>query len=187
VNLPRKHKGDAPRYQDVPPEKIPVVALPGGKEGSEVRVIAGSSCGHSGPVDTRTPITYVDVRLQPGDELVQPTPASENAMAYVYRGAGVFGPERKPAVEGDLVLFAPGSAATLRATDGAPLQCLFLAGEPLGEPIVSYGPFVMNTEEEIYQAFEDYRSGRFGAIAGADERRAATDAARAKSTAEGRR
>jgi redox-sensitive bicupin YhaK (pirin superfamily) len=108
-------------------------------------------------------------------------------MAYVYRGAGVFGPERKPAVEGDLVLFAPGSAATLRATDGAPLQVLFLAGEPLGEPIVSYGPFVMNTEEEIYQAFEDYRGGRFGAIAGAEERRAATDAARAKSTAEAAR
>lgn len=145
VNLPAKHKRDPPRYQDVPPERIPVVPAPGGKAGSEVRVVAGSCAGVTGPVETRTPITYLDVRLAAGDALEQPTPASQTAMVYIYRGRGVFGPEGgagpRPASEGDLVLFAPGELVTLRAAPDAEMRAIFLAGEPLKEPVVSYGPF----------------------------------------------
>lgn len=159
VNLPAKHKRDPPRYQDVPPERIPVVPAPGGKAGSEVRVVAGTCAGVTGPVETRTPITYLDVRLAPGDSLVQATPAGQStAMAYIYRGRGLFGPEAaaggsagagagggaggpRPASEGDLVLFAPGELVTLRAAPDAEMRAIFLAGEPIKEPVVSYGPF----------------------------------------------
>ena len=162
-----------PRYQEVPAATIPHGKIPGASADSEVIVIAGECVGIKGPVETRTPITYVDVRLAPGDELTQATPASHTAMAYIYHGSGMFGPERKVAGEGQLVLFDSGDDATMRAGEKG-LRFLFLAGEPLKIPVVSHGPFVMTTMEEIEQAFEDYHSGKLGAIPGAEERYAET-------------
>lgn len=86
VNLPKAHKMDPPRYQDVPPEKIPTAAIPGAASAeSVVKVVAGSSCGITGPVETKTPIVYLDVHLKAGDKLVQEVPADHNVLIYVYR------------------------------------------------------------------------------------------------------
>lgn len=181
VNLPAKDKMTPPRYQDVPPEKIPEVAVPGAKHASSVvRVIAGESCGASAVIGTRTPIGYLDIRLGPGDTLTQPVARGHVAFAYVYRGKGLFGPpsEAVHASESALVQIGEGDVFTIAGAGADGVKCLLISGEPIREPIARYGPFVMNTRDEIQQAFDDFRSGRMGEIEGAEERYARTEAAR---------
>ena len=118
--------------------------------------------GRKAVIDTRTPIFYLHVTLLPGASMTQPAPADHNAFAWVVRGDGRFGKERKKAVEAEVVLFASdGDAMTLSASDVAPLDVLLIGGVPLREPIARYGPFVMNTKAEIVQAVEDFQNGRF--------------------------
>jgi redox-sensitive bicupin YhaK (pirin superfamily) len=171
VNLPAAKKLNPPRYQDVSPDLIPSVRIPGASsEESVVKVIAGQALGTTGPVETTTPILYYDLILQPGDSFTQEIPEGYNLLSYVYRGKGQFGAKNTVAEEGTMVKFGSGSTLQVTAAKDSFLKCLVLGGAPIGEPVVSHGPFVMNTEEEIYQAFEDYRAGKLGTIEGAEAR-----------------
>src|SRR5437588_2994246 len=165
VNLPQQKKMMQPRYQEIPSASIPVARTDDGLV--SVRVIAGESLGARAVIETVTPIMYLHFTLQPGGRVSQPVPQGYNAFAYVVDGEGLFGAEGERAGDGQMVMFvADGDEVMIAnpADAGAPLEVLLIAGVPLNEPVVRYGPFVMNTEAEIYQAVEDYRSGRMGAI-----------------------
>ncbi len=165
VNLPRRDKMMQPRYQEIPSAKIPVAESSDGQV--KVRVIAGESLGARAVIDTRTPILYLHFLLQPGAKIEQPVPAEYNAFAYVLAGEGLFGRTLERAKKSQMVLFArDATAVSMMApkAGNATLSVLLIAGVPLGEPVVRYGPFVMNTEGEIRQAIEDYQNGRMGVI-----------------------
>jgi len=157
VNLPRKRKMIPPRYQDTPSERVPEVVLEDGK--SKVRVIAGEFKHVKAVIETNTPILYLHALLEPGVELKHPVSIDNNIMAYLISGKGEFGEneEEKSAAEGQLVLFSnDGDSISLRSTVDSSLELLILGGTPINEPMVRYGPFVMNTKEEIFQAFRDF-------------------------------
>jgi quercetin 2,3-dioxygenase len=161
VNLPTRDKKMAPRYQEVKAAGIPEARTPDGRV--IVRVLAGEALGVRARIDTRTPIEYLDCRLEPGASFEKPLAAGDNAFAYVVDGSGVFGKDSIPAGDGDLVLFATdGDAALLRSDPRTGLRALLIAGTPLREPVARYGPFVMNTRSEILEAAEDFRLGRLG-------------------------
>ncbi|PWT91625.1 MAG: pirin family protein [Blastocatellia bacterium] len=161
VNLPRRDKMIAPRYQEIPAERIPIATSEDGL--STVRVIAGESLGVRAVIETRTPIMYLHFTIQPGGSVTQKLPSEYNAFAYVVGGQASFGEET--ATRGQMVMFERDANQVLLENNGnSTLDALLIAGVPLGEPVVRYGPFVMNTKEEIVQAFEDYRTGRMGAI-----------------------
>jgi redox-sensitive bicupin YhaK (pirin superfamily) len=165
VNLPRGDKMSSPRYQEIPAARIPVAQDAEGLV--SVRVIAGEALGARAVIETRTPIIYLHFTIQPGGRVAQPVPAEYNAFSYVVEGEGLFGRDEERGGDGQMVLFGrDGDAAVLKnpADAASPLEVLLIAGVPLNEPVARYGPFVMNTREEIYQAVEDYRSGRMGAI-----------------------
>ena len=140
--------------------------------GSLVRIIAGSLDGIAGPGITQTPIAYAHATISPGAQLALEWPADFNALVYVLSGRGYVGIERRPLDEGQLAVFGPGGALSLSAADSQPKAAaasggwnvLLLGGLPIREPIARYGPFVMNTREEIIQAVEDYQHGRLGTI-----------------------
>ncbi|XP_077993445.1 uncharacterized protein LOC144447349 [Glandiceps talaboti] len=178
VNLPAVDKYIAPRYQDTPPEKIPVVQTPDGKV--EVKVIAGKSLGTQAYIETRTPIMFLDIHLQPGASFTQEVPESYNGFAYIWRGAGFLGHDKKPAKMGQVGELTAGSVFTMQADDNQVCHILLLAGVPLNEPVARYGPFVMNTQEQIKQAIRDYDSGRMGRITGSEKRYAQTAASKQK-------
>jgi len=158
VNLPRKDKAATPGYQPITDADIPRVPLAGG---GEVRVIAGTYGDARGPAHTFTPITMLDVTLQPGARLPVTLPASYNALAVVAQGRVQAGDST--AATGELVLFG-NDADRLELTATQASHVIILAGQPLDEPVVAYGPFVMNTFDEIRQAFVDVNSGKFGPI-----------------------
>jgi redox-sensitive bicupin YhaK (pirin superfamily) len=164
VNLPRRDKLMPPRYQEVPSANIPVAHSADGAV--TVKVIAGEALGARAVIDTRTPILYLHYTLQPGAQVMQRVPPDYNTFAYVIDGEGVFSTSDGTAAAGHLVLFENGGdQVSIAATEGTSLQVLLIAGMPLREPVVRYGPFVMNTREEIAQAIEDYQKGRMGNIA----------------------
>jgi len=165
VNLPRQEKMAKPRYQEIPREQIPTATSADGLV--TVSVVAGEALGQKAVIETHTPIMYLHYAVKPGGVVTQPVPSEYNAFAYIVEGSGLFGEDREEAVDGQMVLFAPdGHAVRLenRPEANGSLEVLLIAGVPLNEPIARYGPFVMNTEAEIHQAFEDYRQGRMGAI-----------------------
>jgi redox-sensitive bicupin YhaK (pirin superfamily) len=160
VNLPARDKMTAPRYQDIPPAHIPVVAL---GVGVEARVIAGEIGGVRGPVDgIATQPLYLDVRMAPGRRVSVPAAAGHTAFAYVYQGAATLGPaeSRQTVTAGQLAVLGDGDGIPATTSEEA-ARFLLLAARPLREPIARYGPFVMNTREQIAQAVEDYQQGRF--------------------------
>ncbi len=161
VNLPRADKMMRPRYQHISAEAMPTAVSEDGGVG--VKVIAGDSLGASAMIDTRVPIQYLHFTIQPGKSVTQPVGRADNAFAYVLRGTGVFGPDAAFASEGQGVLFgAVGNAVAIAADRGATeaLSVLVLSAAPLNEPIARYGPFVMNTRDEIKQAITDFNDGR---------------------------
>ena len=163
INLPRDRKMIPPRYQDTPAEKIPEVLLEDGA--SKVRVIAGEFQTTRAVIETNTPILYLHIKLQAGMNIVQPVTSDHNCMAYIIEGHGLFGAEKEPqsASEGQLVLFARnGDEVCLSSGKDSPVELLLLAGRPFNEEIARYGPFVMNTREEIFEAFQDYQQGKMG-------------------------
>ncbi len=163
VNLPRKDKMAAPRYQDIPKEKIANVELSGG--GGTVRVISGAYRAAKGPADTFSPVTLLDVRLNPHGRAPLALAEDHNSALLVTGGqVRVNGGELAQA--GDFVLFSnfQGEDIEIEATLG-PASAVVLSGKPLNEPIFGYGPFLMNTKEEIVDAYEDFRSGKFGRLA----------------------
>jgi redox-sensitive bicupin YhaK (pirin superfamily) len=162
VNLPASAKRSRPRYQDLRAAAIPVARTQDGKVGA--RVLAGEALGATARTATHTPILLLDVALQPGGRLDQPVQRGWNALAYVYSGVARVGRDRREAPDGSLVLLAQDGDALAVEADAAAARVLVLAGEPIGEPVVRYGPFVMNTEAEIHEAIDDYRAGRLGSI-----------------------
>jgi len=164
VNLPARDKMMAPRYQEVPAAGIPEAVTPDGRV--RVRVIAGEALGARAVIDTRTPITYQDWRLEPGASVEQPLAEGHNAFVYVFEGRAEVGRDRRDLAQGQLGLLGPGASVSLAvpASSAGASRLLLLSGLPLGEPVARYGPFVMNTEAEIAQAIGDYRAGRLGEI-----------------------
>ena len=164
VNLPKQNKMTKPRYQEIPSAKIPVATSKDGLV--RVRVIAGESLGKQAVIETHTPIMYLHFTIKAGGKVTQPVPSEYNTFAYVIAGEGSFGPELERASRGQMVMFASdGEGISIENKGSLPLDVLVIGGVPLREPVARYGPFVMNTREEIYQAFEDFRSGRMGEIA----------------------
>ena len=165
VNLPRQDKMTKPRYQEIPGAQIPKATSADGLV--NVSVIAGEAMGQRAVIETRTPIMYLHYRIARGGVVTQKLPDTFNAFAYVIDGEGLFGAEGERAVDGQIVMFAPdGDEIRIEnpANAQVSLDILLIGGVPLHEPIARYGPFVMNTQEEILEAFEDYRLGRMGTI-----------------------
>ena len=161
INLPRKDKMIAPRYQDTPSDRIPVAASADGSV--RVKVVAGEALGVKGVIETRIPILYLHATLAPGAQFSQHVPKDENAFAFVIEGEAAVGEER--ATQNQVVLFDRSSSAIeIRNAGTAPLSLLLIAGQPIGEPVARRGPFVMNTREELQQAVEDYAEGRMGTL-----------------------
>ena len=165
VNLPKRDKMMKPRYQEIPSAQIPKTTSADGLV--TVNVIAGEALGQKAVIETRTPIIYLHYQIKPGGVVTQQVSSAFNAFAYVIDGEGVFGSERERGTDGQMVLFAQdGDEVRIEnsADAKAELDVLLIAGSPLNEPVVRYGPFVMNTRQEILEAIEDYSQGRMGAI-----------------------
>jgi redox-sensitive bicupin YhaK (pirin superfamily) len=167
VNLPKAEKWAPPRYQDLRANEVSLLASP--DAGALVRVIAGDVAGRHGPGQTYTPMTMLHATIAPGARLELPWRPEFNALAYVLAGAGTVGSERRPIETGQLAVFGSGDAISLEAASvqesrSPALEALLLGGRPIREPVAWYGPFVMNTRDELLQAFEDYQAGRLGQI-----------------------
>jgi len=169
VNLPKSNKMMKPRYQEILQSKIPSGTT---KESGNVsvKVIAGESLGAKAVINTITPIMYLHFKLEPGARITQPVPEEYNAFAYVIKGKALFeqsNNSNKIIERENLVIFdKDGKEVYIQAAKESkdPLELLLIGGIPLREPIARYGPFVMNTQQEIYQAIEDYRGGKLGRI-----------------------
>jgi quercetin 2,3-dioxygenase len=165
VNLPRRDKKIKPHYQDIRADKIRIGQTSDGFV--SVKVIAGDALGAHAAIDKRTPITYLRFTIQPGGSIIQQVPREFNTFAYVIGGGkkgGLFGSREKVGKRGQIVLFdKDGDKVSIINPESADssLDVLLIGGMPLNEPIAHYGPFVMNTQEEIDQAIDDYRNGRF--------------------------
>jgi hypothetical protein len=162
VNLPAAQKMSQPRYQEVLAERIPAVE----KDGVKVRLVAGEYGGTRGPVtEIAAQPLYMDVTLAPQAEISLAVPQGYAAVAYLFEGVGLFGLDG--AGEGELVqavsmiVFEDGDGVCMRAGEGSHARFMLMAGAPFKEPIFPYGPFVMNTQEEIQQALNDLRNGTF--------------------------
>jgi hypothetical protein len=167
VNLPAAEKWVDPRYQDLEAQDNLLLTSPDG--GALVRVIAGDVAGHRGPGATRTPISLVHASVHPGAQLLLLWPREFNALVYVLAGSGTIGAEHRPIHTGNLAVHGAGDALEISADQAQEarhpvLDVLILGGRPIGEPVVAHGPFVMNTRDEIVQAFEDYQAGRLGTV-----------------------
>jgi len=159
INLPAKFKMTQPRYQGITAERIPKASSADGL--ATVRVVAGEALGASAIIDTHTPIVYQHWTLREGADVVLPLSAEHNVLVYVFGGA--IRVEDRPLSDGQLGILGAGDAVHLQGAAQSS-EVLLLAGVPLGEPVARYGPFVMNTEAELRQAFVDFRSGEMGAI-----------------------
>jgi len=161
VNLPAKDKMTAPRYQDIAPERIPETDP---APGVHVRVLAGTIGEVTGPVSgIAVEPAYFDITLQPGARFSAPVAAGHNAFVYVYAGAVDVGPSdaARGLTRGELAVLEQGGDDVLLSARTETVRLILVAGKPLGEPVAKYGPFVMNTQEQIVQAIRDYQSGRF--------------------------
>lgn len=161
VNLPAEHKLCEPRYQEYPPENLPRYQL---DNGGEVTVVAGTSHGTAGVIeDIQTQPVYIDIKLPPAVAFSHQIPAAHNAFVYVIEGNIYIGPQESASAlnKGDMGILSNGDNADGVAitTCDSGARLLLLAGQPVNEPIVQWGPFVMNSEEEIEQALQDYRNG----------------------------
>ena len=172
VNLPSKDKMTAPAYQNLEGRDVTLLSSEDG--GALLRVIAGTlpaggGAVHQGPGSTRTPITLVHASIAPGAQLSLPWKPSFNALVYVLSGHGRIGVDGQPISTGQTAVLGHGDHLTMQADDTQDgrhpqLEVLLLGGEPIGEPVAQYGPFVMNTRAELQQAVDDFNAGRFGQI-----------------------
>ena len=167
VNLPARDKWVDPRYQDIGRHEVKLLSSPDG--GALVRVIAGGVGDHTGPGVTHTPITMVHATVSAGARLDLPWDPAANALVYVLAGSGTVGSGGHPVQAGQLAVLGAGDSVVVDAARGQDsrsetLEVLLLGGRPIGEPVAHYGPFVMNTREELAQAVEDFQKGRMGTI-----------------------
>ena len=151
VNLPAKDKMMEPRYQEIPSSQSPTIE----KNGVWARVVAGQCMGVDSQIDTVIPITYIHLKMSPGSSLIQPINLGLNCMLYLFNGSVEI--SGKGVKDGNLALLDDGSEINLVSQEGCEL--LILAGPEINEPIARYGPFVMNTRDEIIQAIDDYNNG----------------------------
>jgi redox-sensitive bicupin YhaK (pirin superfamily) len=157
----------APRYQDIGRSSVALLSSPDG--GALLRVIAGEVGGHAGPGSTHSPMTMVHATVSPGASVDIPWRREFNGLVYVLGGDGTVGTAGQPIGTGQLAVFGEGDTITVAAgptqeSRTPSLDVLVLGGLPIGEPVYAYGPFVMNTREEVAQAFEDYQAGRLGTV-----------------------
>jgi redox-sensitive bicupin YhaK (pirin superfamily) len=167
VNLPAKDKMIPPAYQGLEAGQVTLLSSPDG--GALLRVIAGDISGHIGPGSTHSPMAMVHVTLSPGARLALPWDPRFNALVYALAGAGSVGTERQPLRAAQLARFGAGDWLCVQADDqqdsrSEGFDVLILGGQPIGEPVEHYGPFVMNTRAEIEQAMSDFQAGRLGTI-----------------------
>ncbi|KAE8663067.1 Pirin-like protein [Hibiscus syriacus] len=160
INLSSQEKMIEPRYQELLSEDIPSAE----QDGVQVRVIAGESMGVRSPVYTRTPAMYLDFTLMPRSEVHQQIPESWNAFAYIIEGEGVFGYQNKSPISANHVaVLGPGDGVSVwNKSSSKTLRFVLIAGQPLNEPVVQHGPFVMNTQAEIDQTIKDYHCSQNG-------------------------
>jgi redox-sensitive bicupin YhaK (pirin superfamily) len=163
VNLPAKDKDTPPAYQAITADQIPAVALDGGR----ARIIAGAFGDTKGPARTYTPINLWDVRLDAGAESTLPLPEGHNSMIAVLAGHVTI--DGNGLREAEIAQFSVAGDSVMLRADGDTM-ILALTGEPIDEPVVGYGPFVMNSEAEIQEAIEDFNAGRFGRMSAVDTR-----------------
>lgn len=155
VNLPATSKMTRPRYQDLAPDKVVEIEI----QDAHVRLVAGEAQGRRGPVDgIVTAPNMLDVKVGPRGRFEHPLPRAHNAFAYVLEGAVELGGAGTRAARGQIAVLGPGDVVRARSADGG--RFLLLSGQPIGEAVARYGPFVMNTDDELKQAMDDYRSGR---------------------------
>jgi redox-sensitive bicupin YhaK (pirin superfamily) len=167
VNLPAKDKMIPPAYQGLEADEVTLLSSDDG--GTLLRVIAGEVGGHRGPGSTHTPMALVHATVSQGALFELPWNRGFNALVYVLAGSGRVGSDGRPVQTGQLVSFGQGDWLSVRADDlqdsrTADLEVLVLGGQPIGEPVAHYGPFVMNTRDEIVQALEDFEAGRLGTV-----------------------
>ncbi|MGK0291254.1 MAG: redox-sensitive bicupin YhaK (pirin superfamily) [bacterium] len=165
VNLPKKDKMAKPRYQEIKSDKMPIGYSP--NKDATVKVIAGEAMGVKSNIHTHIPISYLHYQLKPGAKIEQAIPEEQNSFAYLISGSGLFGKTKMPAHKEQLALFQnDGDVVIIENPEShdQDLEFLLLSGTPLNEPVARYGPFVMNTEEELQQAFHDFQSGKMGEI-----------------------
>ncbi|MFI5615966.1 pirin family protein [Streptomyces sp. NPDC051567] len=167
VNLPASDKMMPPRYQDIGGGEVQLLTTPDG--GALLRVIAGELDGHEGPGITHTPITMIHATVTPGAQVTLPWREDFNALVYVMAGRGTVGEDRRPVHTGQTVVFGEGGSLTVRADESQDsntpdLEVVILGGRPIREPMAHYGPFVMNSKDELQQAFDDFQAGRLGTI-----------------------
>ena len=156
VNLPAAKKLIKPRYQDISPESIPSVE----QDGVNVRVVAGEAMGQTGPVSgIEVAPLFLDIALVKGTDFWQKLPARHNAFVFMIQGSMQIGSNRQEIREGQLAVLSPGAFFEAHSI-GNGGRAMLIAGRPIGEPVARKGPFVMNTDDELQQAFDDYRSGR---------------------------
>jgi len=158
VNLPARDKMTPAHYQAITDAQIPGVALPAGA--GQVRVIAGQHAGAKGPASTFSPMNVLDVRLAAGRTAELAQPEGWSALVVVLAGSVQINGDTTLQAAEMATLSTEGSALSIAASADAKL--LLLAGEPIDEPVVGYGPFVMNTQQQIIEAINDFNSGRFG-------------------------
>ena len=167
INLPKKKKLMDPQYQDLQGRDSAMVTSSDG--GAILRVLAGELDGHKGPGISHTPLVITHLTLVPGASIDIPWREDFNALAYVLTGRGSIGPEGHPIRSGQNVVLIDGNVLHITAAPSHDinhpnLEMFIIGGLPLREPVIQYGPFVMNSKEEVIQAFEDYQAGRFGHI-----------------------
>jgi redox-sensitive bicupin YhaK (pirin superfamily) len=167
VNLPAKDKMIPPAYQGLEAGDVTLLSSPDG--GALVRVIAGEVGGHAGPGSTHTPMALIHATVSPGAQLQLPWNPRFNALVYVLAGSGRAGAGGQPVRVGQLASFGAGDWIRVQADDHRgdehpDLEILVLGGQPIGEPVEHYGPFVMNTRAEIARAMDDFQAGRLGTI-----------------------
>ena len=155
VNLPREHKMTEPRYQNLRSQDMPIRE----EEGALIRIFSGSSGGIKSNTKNYVPVTFVEINLEPHATVTQDLPGEYRGFMYILEGSGLFGKNNVEAKRGQALLLGNGEGVSIQAIE--PLKVLLYAGKPLNEPIVARGPFVMNTEEEIRQAYRDYMDGKF--------------------------
>jgi hypothetical protein len=161
VNLPARLKMTRPRYQEVSSGQIPQGRSADGR--ARVRVIAGEALGARAVIDTHTPIVYQDWTIDAGADVTTALAREQQALVYVFQGSVLVGNEGREVRDGQMALLGPGDEVRFRGATGGG-RLLLLGGVPIAEAVARYGPFVMNTQQELVEAVRDYQSGRMGEI-----------------------
>jgi len=159
INLAAKNKFCDPQYQEIPKDKVHIAE----KDGVTAKVIAGEALGTKGPIYARTPALYLDITMEPNSTFEQIIPKGWNAFSYVYKGRAFYGENKKEVKTNSVALLKKDDKEVLTIeTKDQEAQFIIIAGQPLNEPMVQYGPFVLSDEKELAKTFEDYRFGKNG-------------------------